>query len=64
MSTETLIHNRSNVNAQGQDLSRWGAVLVCGQDRELDEMSSARAPLPIGNGSILDEHALVNPTVE
>ena len=56
VSTKTLIHHRSNVNAQGQDLANYGAVLVCGADR--DRRNVLRAPPPVGSGSILDERAL------
>jgi non-heme Fe2+,alpha-ketoglutarate-dependent halogenase len=59
VSTQALIHHRSNENAQGQDLSRWGAVLVAGQDRA--RRNVLRAAPPIGTGAILDEPALFQP---
>ena len=57
--TRTLIHHRSNVNAQGQDLSHWGAVLVRGHDRM--HRNVLRAPPTIGTGPILEEQALTDP---
>ncbi|MDB4955283.1 MAG: chlorinating enzyme [Myxococcales bacterium] len=60
VSTETRIHPRSTINAQGQDLSRWGAVLVSGQDRA--RRNVMRAPPAISNASILEERALAHAT--
>jgi len=59
VSTETKIHQRSNINAQSQDLSRYGAVLVAGQDRHRHNVM--RAPPPVGPASIVDERALFSP---
>jgi non-heme Fe2+,alpha-ketoglutarate-dependent halogenase len=56
VSTQAQIHRRSDVNAQGQDLSRYGALLVSGQDRL--KRNVLRAPPPVGAVSLLDERAV------
>ena len=52
----TRIHPRSMVNAQGQDLANYGAVLVAGQDRL--HRNAIRAAPAVGMGALLDERAL------
>lgn len=52
----TRIHPRAAINAQGQDLANYGAVLVAGQDRL--HRNPLRAAPAIGIGALVDERAL------
>jgi non-heme Fe2+,alpha-ketoglutarate-dependent halogenase len=52
----TQLYHRSKVGPQGQDMSRWGAVLVQGQDRARRNPMSA-API-VSAAPIADERAL------
>jgi len=56
VSTATRIHHRTKVTSQGQDLSRWGAVLVSGHDRR--RVNVLRAPPLTTALPIVDELAL------
>ena len=58
VSTKTHIHRRAKIGPQGQDLSRWGAVLVSGQDRF--QRNVLRAPPPTSDAAILQERALAS----
>ena len=53
---ETRIYARGPLNAQGQDLARFGSVLVAGCDRA--HVNVLRAPPSVSEGSILEERAL------
>jgi len=53
----TQLYHRSKVGPQGQDMSRWGAVLVQGQDRV--RRNPLSAPPIASAGTITDERALV-----
>ncbi len=59
ISTEAMIHQRSTINAQSQDLSRYGAVLVAGRDQYRHNV--LRSQPPIGTAAIYDEQALFAP---
>jgi non-heme Fe2+,alpha-ketoglutarate-dependent halogenase len=56
VATATKVHHRAKVTSQGQDLSRWGAVLVAGTSRR--NVNVLRAPPVINATSILEERAL------
>lgn len=60
VSTETYVHPLGEINAQGQDLSRFGSVLVAGTD--LHKRNVLRAPPRIGLGSVRDEAAICDLT--
>jgi non-haem Fe2+, alpha-ketoglutarate-dependent halogenase len=54
----TKIYPNGPINAQGQDLSRFGSVLVSGVDRTRGNV--LRAAPPMRGGQILDEASVVN----
>jgi non-heme Fe2+,alpha-ketoglutarate-dependent halogenase len=56
VSTATRIHHRTVIGSHGQDLSKWGAVLVLGYDHARTNVM--RAPPAIGSGTLLEERAL------
>jgi non-heme Fe2+,alpha-ketoglutarate-dependent halogenase len=56
VSTATKIHHRATVTSQGQDLSRWGALLVAGRDQR--RVNVLRAPPLTTAAPIVDELAL------
>lgn len=53
---DTRIYSHGPINAQGQDLSRFGSILVAGHDRV--NANVLVAPPPTGLGSILEEASI------
>jgi ectoine hydroxylase-related dioxygenase (phytanoyl-CoA dioxygenase family) len=50
---DTRVHPRGTVNPQGQNLQRYGALLVAGRDRPRTNV--LRAPPLTGAGSLVEE---------